>query len=130
MWATLAGSFGFPRTGWGARNGESVSTSSNSEGSSLAAACSSDALGYVTLPANEHVYPCSAHSSTRPGAEKQVYQRIELLPAYGSRTLIALETPAKLGNALMHTPTGDRRIQLQELGGDELRFVEDGLGYS
>ncbi len=66
----------------------------------------------------------------RPGAEKQVYQRIELLPAYGSRTLIALETPAKLGNALMHTPTGDRRTQLQELGGDELRFAEVGLGYS
>lgn len=66
----------------------------------------------------------------RPGAEKHVYQRIELLPAYGSRTLIALETPAKLGNAVMHTPTGDRRMQLQELGGDELRFVEEGLGYS
>ena len=66
----------------------------------------------------------------RPGADKQVYQRIELLPAYGSRTLIALETPAKLGNALTHTALGDRRTQLQELGGDELRFVEDGLGYS
>ncbi|OJH38834.1 transglutaminase [Cystobacter ferrugineus] len=66
----------------------------------------------------------------RPGADKQVYQRIELLPAYGSRTLIALETPAKLGNALTHTPTGDRRTRLQELGGDELRFVDDGLGYS
>jgi len=66
----------------------------------------------------------------RPGAEKQVYQRIELLPAYGSRTLIALETPSKLGNALAHTPTGNRRTTLQELGGDELRFVEEGLGYA
>jgi protein-glutamine gamma-glutamyltransferase len=66
----------------------------------------------------------------RPGADKQIYQRIELLPSYGSRTLIALETPAKLGNALTHTPTGDRRTPLQELGGDELRFVEQGLGYS
>ncbi|HEX8434551.1 DUF3488 and transglutaminase-like domain-containing protein [Archangium sp.] len=65
----------------------------------------------------------------RPGADKQIYQRIELLPAYGSRTLIALETPAKLGNALAHTPTGNRRTTLQELGGDELRFVEEGLGY-
>ncbi|QRK06907.1 DUF3488 domain-containing protein [Archangium violaceum] len=66
----------------------------------------------------------------RRGAEKQVYQKIELLPAYGSRTLIALETPAKLGNALTHTVTGDKRTQLQELGGDELRFVEQGLGYA
>lgn len=66
----------------------------------------------------------------RPGAEKQVYQKIELLPAYGSRTLIALETPAKLGNALAHTSTGDKRTQLQELGGDELRFVQEGLGYA
>ncbi|HEX8818763.1 MAG TPA: DUF3488 and transglutaminase-like domain-containing protein, partial [Archangium sp.] len=66
----------------------------------------------------------------RPGAEKQIYQRIELLPSYGSRTLIALETPAKLGNALAHTPTGNRRTTLQELGGDELRFVDEGLGYA
>ncbi len=66
----------------------------------------------------------------RPGAEKQIYQRIELLPAYGSRTLIALETPSKLGNALVHTPTGNRRTTLQELGGDELRFVQEGLGYT
>ncbi|WNG47897.1 DUF3488 domain-containing protein [Archangium minus] len=66
----------------------------------------------------------------RRGSEKQVYQKIELLPAYGSRTLIALETPAKLGNALTHTVTGDKRTQLQELGGDELRFVEQGLGYA
>lgn len=66
----------------------------------------------------------------RPGAQRQVYQRIDLLPSYGSRTLIALETPAKLGNALVHSATGDRRTQLQELGGDELRFVEEGLGYS
>ncbi|QRN93264.1 DUF3488 domain-containing protein [Archangium violaceum] len=66
----------------------------------------------------------------RRGAETQVYQKVELLPAYGSRTLIALETPSKLGNALAHTPTGTRRTLLQELGGDELRFVEEGLGYS
>ncbi len=66
----------------------------------------------------------------RPGAESLVHQRIELLPAYGSRTLIALETPARLGNAVAHTPAGSRRTSLQELGGDELRFMVQALGYT
>jgi protein-glutamine gamma-glutamyltransferase len=66
----------------------------------------------------------------RPGAEALVHQKIELLPAYGSRTLIALETPARLGNAVAHTPAGNRRTSLQELGGDELRFTEQALGYT
>jgi hypothetical protein len=66
----------------------------------------------------------------RPGGEELVHQRIELLPAYGGRTLIALEAPSKLGNALVHTPTGSRRTAVQELGGGEVRFVESGASYS
>ena len=38
----------------------------------------------------------------RPGGERSIHQRIELLPAYGARTLVALETPTRLGNAVAH----------------------------
>src|SRR5581483_116616 len=50
---TFAGSFGRPRTGCGARYGLSVSTSTRSAGTWLAASRSSDAFGKLTFPANE-----------------------------------------------------------------------------
>jgi protein-glutamine gamma-glutamyltransferase len=66
----------------------------------------------------------------RPGGERSLHQRIELLPAYGGRTLVALETPTRLGNALVHSTTGSRRTALVELGGDEVRFTEPGVSYT
>lgn len=66
----------------------------------------------------------------RPGGDNPLHQRIELLPAYGSRTLVALETPIRLGNAVAHTASGDRRTSLQELGGGEVRFVDAAVSYS
>ncbi|MCE9671458.1 DUF3488 and transglutaminase-like domain-containing protein [Myxococcus stipitatus] len=66
----------------------------------------------------------------RPGGDSLVHQRMELLPAYGGRTLIALETPSRLGNAFLNSTTGSRRTFLQELSGGEVRVLEAGLGYS
>ncbi|MFP2913055.1 transglutaminaseTgpA domain-containing protein [Pyxidicoccus sp. 3LFB2] len=66
----------------------------------------------------------------RPGAEGLVHQRVELLPAYGARTAVALETPARLGNAAAHTQTGSRRITLQEMGGHEVRFLDPATSYT
>ncbi|AKF81997.1 transglutaminase [Myxococcus fulvus 124B02] len=66
----------------------------------------------------------------RPGGDNLVHQRVELLPAYGGRTLIALETPSRLGNAVANTSTGGRRTSLQELSGGEARFLEPGISYS
>jgi len=66
----------------------------------------------------------------RPGGERSVHQRIELLPAYGARTLVALETPTRLGNAVAHMASGSRRTSLVELGGGEVRFTENALAYS
>jgi transglutaminase-like putative cysteine protease/uncharacterized membrane protein YuzA (DUF378 family) len=66
----------------------------------------------------------------RPGGESSVHQRIELLPAYGARTLVALETPTRLGNAVAHQASGSRRSSLMELGGGEVRFTENALAYS
>jgi protein-glutamine gamma-glutamyltransferase len=66
----------------------------------------------------------------RPGGERSIHQRIELLPAYGARTLVALETPTRLGNAVAHQSGGSRRTSLMELGGGEVRFTESALAYS
>ncbi|WP_205526009.1 transglutaminase TgpA family protein [Pyxidicoccus trucidator] len=66
----------------------------------------------------------------RPGAEGLVHQRMELLPAYGARTAVALESPARLGNAAAHTQTGSRRITLQEMGGGEVRFLDPATSYT
>ncbi|MFL5346673.1 MAG: DUF3488 and DUF4129 domain-containing transglutaminase family protein [Hyalangium sp.] len=66
----------------------------------------------------------------RPGGESSLHQRIELLPAYGAQTLVALETPTRLGNAVVHSAAGSRRTSLVELGGGEVRFVDSGLAYS
>ncbi|NBD13033.1 transglutaminase TgpA family protein [Corallococcus silvisoli] len=66
----------------------------------------------------------------RPASDTLVHQRIELLPAYGSRTLIALETPSRLGNALAHTPTGTRSSPVQLHGGGEVRFTITAPSYT
>jgi transglutaminase-like putative cysteine protease len=66
----------------------------------------------------------------RPGGERSMHQRIELLPAYGGRTLVALETRTRFGNAMLHTPTGSKRTSLVELGGEEVRFAEGGVSYT
>ncbi|AEI66807.1 DUF3488 and DUF4129 domain-containing transglutaminase family protein [Corallococcus macrosporus] len=66
----------------------------------------------------------------RPGRENLVHQRVELMPAYGARTLVALETPSRLGNAVANTQLGPRRTHIVELGGGEVRFRDKGISYS
>jgi hypothetical protein len=57
-------------------------------------------------------------------------QDIELLPGYGSRTLIALETPVSFANAMARTADGSRRTQLVEVAGEEVHFEEPSTGYT
>ncbi|WP_225413525.1 transglutaminase TgpA family protein [Stigmatella hybrida] len=66
----------------------------------------------------------------RHGGEHSIHQRIELLPAYGGSTLVALETPTRLGNALVHAALGSQRTALMEMGGGEVRFQVPGVAYS
>jgi transglutaminase-like putative cysteine protease len=66
----------------------------------------------------------------RPGGERSLHQRIELLPAYGARTLVALETPTRMGNAVAHMANGSRRTSLMEVGGEEVRFMDSGISYT
>jgi len=66
----------------------------------------------------------------RSGVVGPVHQLIELLPSYGSRTLVAMEPPVLLGNATAHSPSGNTRTQLVEVEGEEVRFEVSALGYS
>src|SRR4029450_3977298 len=53
VWTTLAGSFGLPRRGTGAGEGQSVSARIRFAGTRRAASRSSSAFANVTFPANE-----------------------------------------------------------------------------
>src|SRR6185437_13825170 len=71
VWTTLAGSFRFPRTGCGARYGESVSARMRSAGTWVAARRRSTAFGKVALPANEMYQSRSSAVGSMCGDEKQ-----------------------------------------------------------
>src|SRR6266849_511474 len=71
VWTTYAGSFVLPRTGCGARYGQSVSARINSVGTARAASRKSSAFAYVTFPANDTYQPRSTASASSAGDEKQ-----------------------------------------------------------
>ncbi|HET9449517.1 MAG TPA: DUF3488 and transglutaminase-like domain-containing protein, partial [Aggregicoccus sp.] len=70
-----------------------------------------------------------AQVTLRRGGEGLVHQRIELLPAYGARTLISLETPARLGNAVALGAAESARSELVRVGTSEVRFASEGSGF-
>ena len=64
-------------------------------------------------------------------AERLLHQDIELLPAYGSPALIAIERPAMFGNARAYLESGQTvPTWLRQFGETHVRFVESGVGYS
>ncbi|MHB8874765.1 MAG: transglutaminase TgpA family protein [Myxococcaceae bacterium] len=65
-----------------------------------------------------------------PSARDLVHQRIELLPAYDSRTLVALEPAVMVGNAQARSQTGTSRASLVEVTGEEVHFLEPAVAYS
>ena len=58
-----------------------------------------------------------------PVEEDLVRQQIDLLPAYGSRTLVALDTPVLLGDAESHQATFSVRTEVIPSGDREVRLV-------
>ncbi|HLL81508.1 MAG TPA: DUF3488 domain-containing protein, partial [Longimicrobium sp.] len=66
----------------------------------------------------------------RSGVKRPLLQTIELLPAYGSRTLVAMEPPVIFAGGTAHSPTGNTRSRLVEVEGEEVRFEVPALGYS
>jgi transglutaminase-like putative cysteine protease len=61
---------------------------------------------------------------------RPVVQRIELLPAYGSRTLVALAHPATFTSPVAITAGGSTPTALINSVGEEVRFATDALAYS
>ena len=58
-----------------------------------------------------------------PSEPDLVRQQIDLLPAYGSRTLVALDTPVVIGDAESHQATFTVRTELIPAGDREVRLV-------
>lgn len=61
---------------------------------------------------------------------ESIEQEIELLPAYGARTLVGLQTPVSYGNATMLTTTGSQRTTLVRLEDEEVHFNEPANAYT
>lgn len=57
-------------------------------------------------------------------------QRIELLPAYDSRTLVGLAQPIYFGSATAMGNAGSAPVALIQVGAEEIRFAEDANAYS
>jgi hypothetical protein len=60
----------------------------------------------------------------------QVVQRIELLPAYGARTLVALAHPASFSRPVAITPTGSVQTLIVNAVGEEVRFLTSAPSYA
>ena len=58
-----------------------------------------------------------------PAQQDLIRQEIDLLPAYGSRTLVALDTPVLVGDAESHQATFSVRAELVPSGDREVRLV-------
>ena len=64
------------------------------------------------------------------GGKRLIHQEVELLPAYGARTALALEAPSLFGGAVAHTQKGRRRTRLERLKNGEVRFEREAPGYA
>ena len=63
-------------------------------------------------------------------ARGALVQRIELLPAYESRTLVGLAQPLYFGPATALRSTGSTPVSLIQVGAEEVRFADDANAYS
>lgn len=59
-----------------------------------------------------------------------IVQRIELMPAYDSRTLVGLEQPVYYGPANGLGAAGSTPVNLVPVGSEEVRFAEDANAYT
>ncbi len=64
------------------------------------------------------------------GPAGTVTQQIELLPAYGARTLVGLQTPVMFSNALMIVTAGSQRTSLVRLEDEEVHFADPANAYT
>jgi transglutaminase-like putative cysteine protease len=64
------------------------------------------------------------------GARRGTTQQIQLLPAYGARTLIALNAPYQFSNGQALSARGSKRVGIVEVTGEEVRFRDEAQAYS
>lgn len=64
-----------------------------------------------------------------PAGQQRIVQRIELLPAYDSRTLVALTQPVAFGSALAISTNGTIAVDLVRVVGQEVHFALDANAY-
>ncbi len=64
-----------------------------------------------------------------PVGSGRLVQRIELLPAYESRTLVGLERPLSFGSAVALTTAGSSSTSLVQVRGEEVHFASDANAY-
>ncbi len=64
------------------------------------------------------------------GKAGTVQQQIELLPAYGARTLVGLQTPVMFTNPVMLQTSGSARTSLVRLEDEEVHFADAANGYT
>ncbi|HZA14814.1 MAG TPA: transglutaminaseTgpA domain-containing protein, partial [Myxococcaceae bacterium] len=74
--------------------------------------------------------PAAERVELREGGRSLVHQRVEILPAYGSRTAIALTDPVVFGNAFAHRDAARSRVGLSLVPGVEVRLAEPADAYS
>jgi protein-glutamine gamma-glutamyltransferase len=71
----------------------------------------------------------SQRLSVGPGARKGVAQTIELLPAYGSRTAVALDRPVQFSMATAFLPSATVRTGVMPVGDESVRFDGSASGF-
>jgi transglutaminase-like putative cysteine protease len=64
-----------------------------------------------------------------PGATALISQRIELLPAYGNRTAVALDRPVQFSSGAAHLPAYSVRTGLVQMGDESVRLEGAGAGF-
>jgi transglutaminase-like putative cysteine protease len=73
--------------------------------------------------------PPAPHVLVEPASGRQLVQRIELLPAYDSRTLVAIARPASFGSAVAISTSGTAAAMLVKVEGEEVHFALDANAY-
>jgi transglutaminase-like putative cysteine protease len=74
--------------------------------------------------------PASANITWEDGVRKATTSHVELLAAYGSRTLVALDRPVEFNFGILHTPGADLAARLVEYPSSKVRFEMGAEAYA
>jgi protein-glutamine gamma-glutamyltransferase len=89
-----------------------------------------DTFDGVEWRGHAHAGKATSRVVVGPGAPKLVAQRIEILPAYGSRAAVALDRPVQFAEAAAHLSAYSVRAPLVPLGDEWVRLEGGASGFS